>query len=91
MLYAHRCEITINGDEAILSKNGKQLRVQFNVDAPSYEIYVADAVQINPELVVSTQDPNTGIRKIAVKMSGTGKNGVRSKAFHAEGAIIRTE
>ncbi len=66
-------EITINGDEAILSKNGKQLRVQFNVDAPSYEIYVADAVQINPELVVSTQDPNTGIRKIAVKMSGTGK------------------
>ncbi len=23
-------EITINGDEAILSKNGKQLRVQFN-------------------------------------------------------------
>jgi len=66
----------IDKNTALLSMDGKSLTLQLNTNCPEYELLAMDAVPLPsaPAINVNgkTNDPNTGIRKVAIRMQGEG-------------------
>lgn len=67
----------LDKNTALLSMDGKSLTVQIDTNCPEYELSAMDAVPLDsaPAINVNgkTNDPNNGIRKIAIRMQGKGK------------------
>ncbi|MBP3337096.1 MAG: heparinase II/III family protein [Clostridia bacterium] len=66
----------LDKNTAILSMDGKTLTVQVKTDCPEFELSQMDAVPLDsaPAINVNgkTNDPNNGIRKLAIRMKGKG-------------------
>jgi len=66
----------LDKNTALLSMDGKNLTLQLKTDCPEYELSVMNAVPLDsaPAIMVNgkTNDPNNGIRKVAIRMKGKG-------------------
>jgi len=66
----------LDKNTALLSMDGKSLTLQIATNCPEYELSVMDAVPLDsaPAINVNgkTNDPNNGIRKVAIRMKGKG-------------------
>lgn len=66
-----KADIRVEGNKAILSLNGKELQVEFASDATKMEILSMDASPLPETWDMPTRTKNTGIRKIAVKLTAS--------------------
>ena len=67
-----QCEIF--GDRTvILSQNGKSLALNFETDAKDVTMSVMDAVPLPSSPEGKGQNPNDGVRKVAIRIVGSGK------------------
>lgn len=67
-----KADIYIEGDKAILSKNGKSVQLEFDTDAADAEITVMDAKPLQSSPQVPEQNANDGYRKVAIKFTAKG-------------------
>lgn len=65
-------EAIIDGNTAILSKNGKSIALTFASNAEDAQISVMDAVPLETSPQVPEQNKNEGYRKIAIKLMAKG-------------------
>lgn len=57
---------------ALLSKNGKSIMLQLETDAAEFELSAMDAVPLESSPVVDGQTGNSGVRKVAIRLNGSG-------------------
>ena len=58
---------------AILSQNGKSIVLQFETNAPTFELTSMAAQPLPSSPQKSGQNPNTGFRKVAIRLNGSGE------------------
>lgn len=68
-----------DNNTVILTKNRKKVKVSILTDIEGLETTVMDAVPLPTSPTVEGQNPNTGIRKIALKFNATGKHYIAVK------------
>lgn len=75
-----KADIAIDGDTAVLTRNGKSVGVDFEViGADSHSLGSMDAVSLFDELRTSAQNQNSGYGKLVLKLHGKGSISLRIK------------
>ena len=80
-----------DNNTVILTKNRKKVKVSILTDIEGLETTVMDAVPLPTSPTVEGQNPNTGIRKIALKFNATGKHYIAVKLAPMGEAAANTE
>lgn len=68
-----RAEITLVGNTAILTQNGKSIKLEYVTDALQVQFSVMDASPLPTSPNPAGQTSNAGIKKIAIKLTGQGR------------------
>lgn len=80
----------IDEHTAILSFNGKSLAVNFETSAKDYELEIMDAVPLPTSPEGKGQNPNSGIRKVAIRLVGSGKVDLTVRLSELPGVVDTT-
>lgn len=66
-----KADVTIEDNVAYLTRNGKNVKLEFDTNANVSEIFVMDAKPLPTSPQVPEQNPNSAYRKIAVKLTAS--------------------
>lgn len=67
-------EAVVTGEKSVLlTKNGKSIMLAFETNAPVSSLSIMDAVPLPSSPKGEGQNPNTGYRKVAIRLEGSGQ------------------
>ncbi|MBQ7901522.1 MAG: heparinase II/III family protein [Clostridia bacterium] len=81
-----QCEV-IDDRTVIMSQNGESLALNFETDAEDAAVTIMDAVPLFTSPEGKGQNPNLGIRKVAIRMVGSGKVNLTVRMAEMAGTV----
>lgn len=76
---------------ALLTQDGKSLMMQFVTDCPDFELSAMDAVPLPGPSAAEGQNANKGIRKVALKLTGSGSMNITVRmSTQGSGVVMDT-
>ena len=80
----------IDDHTVILSANGQSLTLNFETDADTSEVTIMDAVPLTTSPQGEGQNPNSGYRKVAIRLVGSGKVNLTVRLGEFAGVVDQT-
>ena len=84
-----QCEV-VDDRMVILSQNGKTLALNFETDAKDADVSVMNAVPLATSPEGKGQNPNDGVRKVAIRIVGSGKVNLAVRLAEMPGMVDTT-
>lgn len=68
-----RADVAVTDDGAVLSQNGKSMKLNFKTNAAHCTIESMEAKPLDTSPQPEGQNPNSGVQRVTIKLSGSGK------------------
>ena len=75
---------------ALLTQDGKSLIMQFDTNCPDFELSAMDAAPLPGTSTMSGQNANQGIRKVALKITGSGSMNITVRMSTQGSGTVKT-